>query len=168
MVRVLFTLFTVKSIRKPISEHPRTPELLEKALSATDPTVIVTLPTIVRRMTLTPDFIKKLGQSGFIKGYIQKTMSSDSIDAKSSCIMLCDTLARICYLQDFNDLVPSLATLLGGSTVLSQSALTLAVVFYSHKEMREVMKNSQIKEALLNMRVSPSFEQYRNALLQQL
>lgn len=166
MFLILSSVFTVKAYRRVISEHPRFPALLMMAASSADPNIRLAIPTIVRRAALTADFVVKLNQVGFISRFIQ--ISRESIEAISGCIMMCDALARVCYVSGFDDFVPLLPSMLSEQGNLALSSLTLTLVLYTHKEMREKIKVSGVKEVLMQMRVTPNFEQYRAVLLNQL
>ncbi|EAX92134.1 TKL family protein kinase [Trichomonas vaginalis G3] len=165
MFMILSSLFTVKAFRRYFSEHPKFPELMLAASECLDLNVRMAIPTIVRRASLTVDFVMKLNQVRFISRYIQ--LSKDSIEAISGCIMMCDALARVCYVSGFDDFIPLLPSMLAESGTALPS-LTLTLVLYSHKEMREKIRLSGVKEVLVGMKVTPNFEQYRAVLLNQL
>ena len=169
--KIFFTLFTIKNVRPLIAENPTTSAVLLKILDlGSSSGVFQFLPTLIRRMTLSQNFVKKLSSVGFMGSFIVQAFNSSSFELQSSCIMLCDTIARVCYLPDFDALVPILPQLMKNTSNinLTQSALTLSLVLFSHKELRGEMRKSSLKDVLSEAKVSPQYEQYKTALLQQL
>ena len=171
VTKIFFTLFTVKVIRPLIIDQPKTPAIFLKMLdTGTGSGVFQFIPTLLRRMVLTPDFVLKLSEIGFINSFIEQTINSPSFELQSSCVMLCDAIARICYLPDYEKLIPSLPNLMKdpNNINLTQSSLTLSLVLLAYPQLKDHMINSDLKEAVSNANVSPGFEQYKTALLQKL
>ena len=164
-MKILLLLMCHTDLRATIQQLSEIPEFLQRVCTTRNDEALTCVSTLLRRLTLTQEFIQILSDKGFLKEYFDVSIYSRNEATVRSALLFFDACGRVTYNPIYMKIVQIIPTLLEPLTGYSLYALSLAVVLAYYPETKKLMKSNGMIDVVKRMTLSPSEDSYRNNFL---
>jgi hypothetical protein len=161
--RIFLAISQHAKLREGWPDCEETPPFLRWIAQEAEPHDLKALMVVLRRMRLTPDFILALNAYEFFPDFFRRTLESGFPAVQDAAILLVDKFARVVWVDGFAHFIAYLPAILN-SEQLRQKGLVAAVVLALHPQSKQFLIDVEIVNVLREIKIDPSFEQYRESL----
>ena len=133
-VRLFAVVLAHKELREAIMQTDIVISLFSNMISQDDPSICSIICTFVRRLPITPEFVKSLGQQGLIRSYIELFLKSEDPNVTMSGLLFVDTISAQTYHKDYIRLIDNLMPILKKPD-LAKTAAAVTANLAKHPEL---------------------------------
>ena len=162
---VFMKLFGNKQNRSKLSRIPQLPTFLTKFCVIAKMNELRAISSMVRRMELTPAFVKKLCSEGFVEKFTSSVLNRQDWDLLNSYLLMIESLARISYSRSYLLLFPLMSMILKGKQQTSLIALSMLTILSYYEQTHKDFISNNIIQTIAQMSLPPSFESYRKIII---
>lgn len=121
--------------------------------------------TIIKRLPLTPDFINRLSQSGFLAGYFGCAQEINDKSVRVSALRLIDTIAKIRFVSEFMDMIDLIIKLIKGGQDMMLPAAAVATRLVRYPKCARVFGQKKLNEYFMQPFTEPHMKKYAEKFL---
>ena len=129
LMKLLLVLMIRKEQQATVAALPHLPEILLHIAKSGNSELLMAVCSMVRRFPVTPDFVARLDQSGFIAEYIAQCARINSPEMYYNCCLLVDFLLRVAFAPSFKRFLPVIIKNLTSSTQYQTASLSVLVLY---------------------------------------
>ncbi|KAH0790064.1 TKL family protein kinase [Histomonas meleagridis] len=166
---ILFmVLFSKHENRSQISHVSTLPTFLIKLIENGDVTILKTIGTIIRRISLKPEMVTKLCDNNIIEKFFGFAFANNDWQLLNVGILMTESLVRVTYSDKYLLLIPTFGKLLNGPSQTAMMTLSIITILSYYNKTHKMLLDNGVPQAIGKMRIPMIFERYRNIIFQNL
>lgn len=148
-LRLFLVVFKQLPMRPVIARKPEFINFLSNLNEVSDESIHSLICTIIRRVDLNPELIKRMSKEGFIAAFLGNADEIGTDNSHYSAILFTDTLCKICFTKEFVPMCETVSTFIqeGGDNL--SAAIKLAT---------DLCKHQRCVEKFQKLRLAPYLE----------
>ena len=162
--RLLLMLFVHPEYRNKILAADEFSNFINGIIESNELILYKLIPSLLTRVQITETDFIKLQKNEAIHNIIMKSISSDNIEIHNSCLIVIDTLARVCYSPDYLLYLPKLVSFLRVPE-LYQKAVRVIVSLSFYKETTKHLVELGLVTYFNNLKSYKQYEKLADAFL---
>jgi len=144
--KLFMLLFSYSDIRQKIISNSSFFTNLNSFASVGDPLILTALTSLIRRCSITPDFVSNLSKSNFLSTFFGQTSQSDDSLIRNSIVILIDSLARVSYFPEIITQIPVLIEIFRDSRdqTMTYYLIVVFLTISKHRECVDILINCEV------------------------
>ena len=164
-----FILFLIvmqhQSLREILVKSSLFGTFMARMAATEDKSVMIAIPSALKRLPLTQESIDALTEGTFFKRYYASVKKLQDASVMSACNSLLDHIARVGLTKDFTIYLPMLVKMLNMRNELTTGAICVLASLSCHSYMAEKFQIPEVIAYFKSIQKVPSLEKMANAFL---
>ena len=155
IVTLLLVMMCNKELQEPLSKLAEMPSILAFIAKSGEPELLIAICSMIRRFTVTPEFVSRLEANGFIAEYIEQSSRINTPENYYYCCLLVDFLMRAKFTHSFLNFLPVIVANLTSNGPHQMASLSLLVLYSGRTTGRQRVRELNVPSLIDQIKIQP-------------